>query len=364
MREKNAREAVRNLSVTNPELAIKRIDNELALRKDGSGSDFQDVDSEDLHNAKQLAESTMVSNSNADNEEYELNVGQASTDITQWINDGTATEARILAMPIDVPPSQRRKLEEWREGKMALVRGIEKRKAELQNNFALADDYTVLDELDSLVDSVEGGGVDTVDAMADLNRLAGTATKDGVKAHITEATYNKYRGLVNARGKDAIKKQVDSVIGDVRNVYVTRWSDAEARQIARTTGRDLTSTERRQAQSIGYLIQVGKHQTSLFEKAYEQALRNAEEPEKGKGKRVVSGDEARSIGAKEWERFQKKTQAQRMDEFNVFSGQQLPMPEGFNRSLWNSMSSQHKASAHSLLAGGSTIKQVEDIAKR
>ncbi|KKL86023.1 hypothetical protein LCGC14_1948870, partial [marine sediment metagenome] len=131
-REDDAVNAVRNAAAEQPVVATEAIDKELAQRKKGDVENFIDVSSEELLSAKKLAKSTIVSNSNVIQEEFDIAVGQATTNVIDGIRNKTITEADIWSMPIGVDPSKEGDVGAWRSTWATTVRLIGERKRAIQ----------------------------------------------------------------------------------------------------------------------------------------------------------------------------------------------------------------------------------------
>jgi len=359
--KKNGREAVRNVAVETPVETIERIDAELKLRSEGKESDFIGVESRDLNSARQLAKSTIVSNGNAIDKQYDIEIGRGATEINKGIIDKTMTEAKILEMKFNVDDTKRADLEEWREGKISYLRATETSRAKVQNNWALVDDIDSTDQLDSVVDSLETGQIDTSEALAQLGKISAPLEAGG-HSSLTKPTFDRYRKQVVDGGKDAIEKATSAYVSDARNVFLTQFTEKQLRFESRKF-EDLTLEEQREARSVGFMIQVGKKQLSMFERELDLAIRNRTE-DAGKGRRFISGDETTALAATIWEKYRNKTPESRIADYKMFSGVNAPVPAGIPKGVWKRLTAEEQAAAVGAEARGADPKDILGAIKR
>ena len=129
-----ASDNLREASVVTPEGSIQAIDDEIAFRKKtGNPSDmFMHVSSQDLNSAKQLAQSTIVSNKNELQKQYDIEIGNFTSSVTKGIREGTITEADVWQMPIPVAIEKQADADAVRKMWAGTVDGLVSRQAAMQ----------------------------------------------------------------------------------------------------------------------------------------------------------------------------------------------------------------------------------------
>ncbi len=290
-----------------------------------------------------------------------------SSDIQSLINLATARKVQLLAdTQAEVAAARRIAEKELQDGitdgtvsvtdiqkdprlDAAAVRRLQqdmKTKAELDVNkgWPLVDDLDIIRSLDSELAKMEAGSVDTVEMYQKIDNAM-------ANGQLTRESYSRYRGLARKGGRDAIQLATDTSMELIDNALIRRFSDREARTILRSIDRELTAQEKREASSNAFLLQVNRHQSLLIRNDIEQKLRSLK-------KETVSGIEATTEAAKVWEMFRRKTLGDKINDFKVFSGQRVPMPDGFPKNVWDNASDRAKANFVTGAAAGFSNKEM------
>jgi hypothetical protein len=119
-------------------------------------------------------------------------------------------------------------------------------------------------------------------------------------------------------------------------------------------GRELTVNEEREAGSVGFLLQVSFEQLNRFNAELNKRMRE-------KGKETLSGTDVEALSAEVWEKYKTKGDAQRIREFQEFTGRKVPQPEGISDTIWNEATPADRSNITVALSKGMTIKQVIDM---
>ena len=286
----------------------------------------------------------------------------ASADIQSLINLANAREVQLLADTLAERNRQQRDLENGLYDGLAdksesiadimdsnLDASAKRRLVNDEENFAqrdinktwpLTDNDVTVQRLDSQLSSLEAGTIDRSQMNQQINAAA-------VGGQLTKETRDKFRGLSKKGGRDAVDTAVKFEVDKIENALIRRFTERESRSVLRSLERPLTPQESREASSNAYLLQINRHQLSLIEGEIE---RNMRPPVTDKD--VTSGIEATAIAAKVWEKYRTKTLGEKINDFKEFTGQRVPIPDGFSREVWDSTTDREKADIVEAVSNG------------
>jgi hypothetical protein len=343
----NAIQSAQELAARTPNAVITRVEAEQKLRKTKEPSDFPNLNSKDLEAVRDYAETVGIK---AKDESTQM-ANQVITDNYTAIANGAVN---INQMVQDISANPNMSAEDK-------AKAIEKTRTfftgwhstEMANRvWPLVDDDTAITQLNTDLTAQSSGTLD----INEMNEKINDAANKGL---LSRATRDKLRARAAKGGNDAIDKATGQFTKRVSNALIGRLTEREARFRIRETTGDLTPTERRQASSVGFLLQVGREQLNRYNADLDKALREA----KG-GRESISGVEATAIAASVWETYKTKTDTQRIREFNDFTGSQSPRPEGFPLNIWNTLGNEARAAAVVATEQGLTSQQIQDMVSK
>lgn len=221
---------------------------------------------------------------------------------------------------------------------------------DIDKNWPLVDDDLAVRRLDSQLSSLEAGTIDRTQLDQQINAAA-------VDDKLTKETRDKFRGLSKKGGRDAIDTAVKLETDKIRNALLARLTDREARFVIRTQAGTLTPQEQREAGNNAFLLQVNKHQLLSIEGEIERTMRLT-------GKDIISGIEATVISSTIWEKFRQKTLAEKINDFQEYSGRRIPKPGGFPDERWKNASDREKAAIVEAVDRGMSNEEILKVLKQ
>jgi hypothetical protein len=342
-RREDAKSEIEEQAALTPVAVTEQMNEELAARKKGKGDEgLAELSNTDLESIRDYAKTVGVkkvdqSANLADQlvtDNY-VKIADGDVDINSMIADINADVAITAGDKVTAIEKTRTFFSGWHSTEMA------------NKAWPLVDDDTSLTQLNTDLTAQSSGSLDINEVNEKIN-LAANSGK------LTRATRDSLRAKSAKGGNDAIDKAVELFTTRVRNVLTVRFSDIVARAKVREVSRDLTTEERREAASAGFLLQVGFEQLNSYKRDLDTALREV----KG-GRETVSGVEADAMAMSVWEKYKIKTDAQRIRDYQEFTGARAPRPEGFNKDIWDTSTPDVRAKIVTAASRGMNLKDLE-----
>ncbi len=323
-----------------PVVIAKVLNDELVLRKEGKGVILEDeltsADIQSLLNTATNRQTQLLADTQAI-----LNAKNTALE-TQLHNDILAGTGSITDIAnSDLPAANKRRLE-------LDLSAIAER--DIARSWAIQNTDVATEGIRVVLGSIEAGTTDINESRHALSVLAEQKTSDG-RSIITKKTFDKTLEQINKGGRDAVDIFTGEQTAQVTNVLTFRLTDRQARLRIRAEARTLTSQEKRQFSTVGFLLQVAKHQLNLYEESLAQRLRTL-------GIEDTSGKEAKVEAVKAWELIKRKKLETRINDFLLFSGQQLVKPFGFPIETWETSDARSKAAIVNGVSKGMDNKQI------
>jgi hypothetical protein len=211
----------------------------------------------------------------------------------------------------------------------------------------LVDNDTAVQQLETVLVAQSSGDFDINEVNERINEAAN-------KGLLRRDTRDKLRARASKGGSDAIDKATNAFTTRISNALVGRFTEREARFKTRELSGQLTADERREAASVGFMVQVGREQINRYKSDLDAALREVQG-----GRETISGVEATAIAASVWETYKNKDMAQKIREFKEFSGASIPRPSGFSLSEWGGLGIAERSEIASLLADGVSLDEIK-----
>jgi hypothetical protein len=341
----NAVSEIQELAARTPNAVIDRIKTEQELRKTKEPEDFPMLTSKDLEAARDYAVSI---GEKAKDDSAQLK-GQVITDNYVAIANGAVDTQKMIediaANPNLTGDDKAAAIEKTR----TFFTGYHST-AMANKAWPLVDDDPTLQALTTTLTEQSSGSIDINEA----NDIINKAANDG---KLTKATRDSLRAKSAKGGNDAIDRSTSAFTSRVRNALTGRFSDRVARAKVREAAvglAGLSRAEKNEIQTANYLLSVSFDQLHRYSADLDAALREV----KG-GRETVSGVEATAIAAAVWDKYKTKTTAQRINEFQAFTGQRAPQPEGFSSDVWNSATNSTKSKIVAAMERGLSAKEVE-----
>lgn len=205
----------------------------------------------------------------------------------------------------------------------------------IARNWAIQDSSDATEGVNAILINIEAGTQDINESRTNLYELSGRKTPDG-RSILTQKTFEKTLEQIKKGGRDAIDLFTDEQTSKVENSLTFRLTERDARLRVRAEARTLTSREKRQFSTTGFLLQVANHQLILYNETLAQRLRTL-------GIEDTSGKEAKAEAVKIWEVIKRKPLETQINDFLVESGQQLVRPFGFPKETWESSDARNRA---------------------
>lgn len=295
-----------------------------------------------------------------------------SSDIQSLLNTATNREAQLLA---DTQAAENKRQSELEtqlhddivdgngsitiisnsnlkaSAKRRLIRDLtDKNERDVARTWAIQDSDVARVDINALLTDQEAGFIDINQARNVLAEIAREETADG-RSIMTSETFDKASSQITKGGRDAIDEFVETETVQVSNFLLTRLTDQDARLKVRADAGTLTPTERRQVSSVGFLLQVAKHQRNLYEAALDARVREL-------GIEDTSGNEVKIEAAKIWESFKRKDLTRQINDFTSASGQKLVKPTGFPETTWEGSDARNRAAIVHGVSKGFTNSQI------
>ena len=339
LRKEDTLKTWRDRIAEKPVATAETLNNELVARKQNKGvipeAVLTSTDIQSLLNTATNRQSQLTANAQA-----ELNAKNAALE-TQLHNDIVAGDASITEIANSgLPAAAQRRLE-------GDIVSVDKR--DIARTWAIQDSPDVIVDTNAILTDLEAGIIDINEARHFVMQEAKRQI-DG-RSVMTRETFDKTMTKITNGGRDAIDFFVDEQVAFAKNALTKRLTDQQARFEVIGVTRDLTPTERREAASVGYLLQVNNHQLLTYESTLNAQIRRM-------GIEDTSGNEAKAEAVKLWQQFRLKPLSQKIDEFKKFSGQRLEKPEGFPDTRWENLDSIGRAA---VVEGFSKRLSVEQI---
>ncbi len=324
-----------------PQAVEDELNAELEARKTGKGTiaekELASSDIQSLINLANAREIQLLADTQAEKNRIEK---EEENRLYDGLADGTSSVTDVSKNKLIPAAAKRRLIAD--EGNFA--------QRDIDKNWPLTDNITVVDRLESFLTSMEAGALDRTQLNQKINEAA-------VGGGITKETLSKFRGLAKKGGRDAVDIAVKVGTDTIRNALLRRFTERQARTIARSLGGELTAQEQREAGSNAYLLQINEHQLSIIEKEIKRRI-DASVEGSGKGRDVVSGNEANKIIADVWEGFRGKPLGDKIADFKAFSTERIPRPSGFPSSRWEKLNDVGKAAVVEAAARGDSNEQI------
>ncbi len=331
----------RNRIASNVIATEQVLDEELELRKDGDGV-IPDLSSADIQsllntatNRKSQLEADAQAAINKANSELE-------TQLHNDIVDGSASITEISKSGL--PAEAQRRLERD-------IADVAER--DVARTWAIQDSSEVTGEGNAILTDIEAGQIDINQARSFWAEEARRQTADG-RSVVSKATYDKVANQITQGGRDAVDVFVEEQTGQVTNFLLTQLSLRDAELKVRAQAKTLTSTERRQVSSVGFLLQVNRHQLNLYEEALANRIRTL-------GIEDTSGKEAKVEAVRMWESIKRKNLTQRINDFVDASGQALVRPEGFPETTWETSDARNRAAIVNGVSKGMSNNEITEM---
>ncbi len=223
---------------------------------------------------------------------------------------------------------------------------------DVERTWAIQDDAKATRGIQTVLVNIEAGTTDINKARAALSVVAAPKTTDG-RSGITKKTFDKTLGQINKGGRDAVDLFTKEQAVKVSNALVGRLTERDARLRIRAEARTLTVMEKRQFSTTGFLLQVAKHQLSLYGEGLANRLRTL-------GIEDTSGKEAKAEAVKVWEAIKRKPLEQQINDFLSFSGQELVRPVGITEELWDT-TPRSRAAIVNAVSKGMSNNEIKEI---
>jgi hypothetical protein len=346
----NAIAAAEETAARFPQATIARVEEEQKNRAEGKEKDFPLLSSKDLEQvrdyAKTIGEKKKDESARLSNETVTTNytaIANGEVDITKMINDINANPAMSGSDKAKAIEKTRTFFSGWHSTKMA------------NKKWPLVDDDEILQNLNTTLTEQSSGSID----INETNEIINKAANEG---KITKETRDSLRAKARKGGNDAIDKSVQQFTSRVRNALTGRFTDRVARAKVREAAvglEGLSRSEKNEIQTANYLLSVSYDQLHRYSADLDSALREV----KG-GRETISGIEATAIAASVWEKYKTKTTTQRINEFQEFTGQRVPQPNGFSNTIWRRATSKQRSQIVAAMERGMTAKQVKKMVSK
>jgi len=311
----NAKSEVRELAAGSPLVAIERIEGEQSIRIKGEPKDFSLVSNEDLLSAKNLAKSTLVSNSNKIQREFDLAVGAAATEISEGIKNKTITENDIWQMEITVPIGKEKDLELWRESRASTVRGIEDRTRKQQDGVEKKKREDAYNPQVVASLKTQARGAVTPTEVSKVKELAQDAfSKDEIDDNdiesISISADATFKTVFDKTIDEAEKQLSDIMLRGTSSESLAPWIQSQVVRIS-ATGRAVTSEE------ISDLIQTFQDVGKAKQWSINEARREVDE-EVASTEKQESVKEGRILFLESQKKWLRKTDTELVEEYKAW----------------------------------------------
>ncbi len=324
-----------------PVTAEQQLENELALRKDDKG-EISELDSADIQSLLNTA-TNRKSQIQADTQAA---VNKANKELETKLHDdivsGTASITDIGKSPL--PAEAKRRLERD-------IADVAER--DVARTWAIQDSEETVKENNSILTNLEAGQIDINEARSALATQARLKTTDG-RSVMSKSTYDKVSTQITNGGRDATDVFVQEQTVQVANFLTGRLTERDAELKVRSQAKTLTALEKRQVKSVGFLLQVERHQLNLYEQSVAARIREL-------GIEDTSGKEAKVEAVKIWETIKRKDLTRRINDFTSASGQVLVRPTGFTQDVWEDADAGDRAAIVAGVAAGFDNKEIKEM---
>lgn len=301
------------------------LEQELELRKDGEGAipetELTSADIQSLLNTATNRKSQLEADAQAA-------INKANSELETQLHDeiveGSASITEISKSGL--PAEAKRRLERD-------IADVAER--DVARTWAIQDSSDVTGEANAILTDLEAGQVDINQARSFWAEESRRQTADG-RSVVSKATHDKVANQITQGGRDAVDTFVEEQTAQVTNFLMTQLTLRDAELRVRAQAKTLTPTERRQVSSVGFLLQVNRHQLNLYEEALANRIRTL-------GIEDTSGKEAKIEAVKIWDSIKRKNLTQKINDFISASGQELVKPEGYPSESWETSDARNRA---------------------